>query len=128
MTSWQKGLKLSVTPFNKIDELSKIFSDSVVWQGSLVFNEVHCFVISSLRGLVFFFNMPYSFHLSFYFTVFFSMCMFLVFIFHDYARINQEPSYQDSVCVVIGARPKLVLVLPEFSQKGLSTLHLLPSD
>ncbi|XP_066019956.1 mdm2-binding protein [Pocillopora verrucosa] len=39
LTSWQKGLKLSVTPFNKIDALSKIFSGSVVWQGSLVFNE-----------------------------------------------------------------------------------------
>ena len=53
LTSWQKGLKLSVTPLNKSDVLSKKFSGAVVWQGSLVFNEVHCFVISFLRGLVF---------------------------------------------------------------------------
>ena len=54
MTSWQKGLKLSVTPLNKSDALSKIFSGAVVWQGSLVFNEVHCSVISFLCGLFFF--------------------------------------------------------------------------
>ena len=96
MTSWQKGLKLSVTPLNKSDVLSKIFSGAIVWQGSLVFSEVHCFVISFLRGL-FFFYMPYSLHLSLYLTVFFSMFMFLVLIFHDYARINQEPSYQDLI-------------------------------
>lgn len=97
MTSWQKGLKLSVTPLNKSDVLSKTFSGAVVWRGSLVFNEVHCFVINFMRGLFFFFYMPYSLHLSFYLTVFFSMFMFLVLIFHDYARINQEPSYQDSI-------------------------------
>ncbi|RMX56682.1 hypothetical protein pdam_00002431 [Pocillopora damicornis] len=39
LMSWQKGLKLSVTPLNKSDVLSKIFSGAVVWQGSLVFNE-----------------------------------------------------------------------------------------
>ena len=54
MTSWQKGLKLSVTPLNKSDVLSKTFSGAVVWRGSLVFNEVHCFVINFMRGLFFF--------------------------------------------------------------------------
>lgn len=40
MKSWQKGLKISITHLNGRDVALKLFSPSVVWQGSLILNEV----------------------------------------------------------------------------------------
>ena len=51
MKSWQKGLKLSVTFLDKKDAVPKLYAALVVWQGSLVFSEVHYFMISFLCGL-----------------------------------------------------------------------------